>query len=385
MMQKCKRFPVLIKAIYFGIYPVFHDICYILGKPFPVISRVFLLWLAANCYFSELSLNPQASMDQVAQLAGVSAATVSRVMTGSKPVSAQTRRRVDAAIAQLGYRANAFGRSLSTGESRLLLVLVPDFANPYYAEIISGAATVARHSGYTLLPVDLEESWSHTDGAQSHLYSSLTDGVINLVPIVQESAMVETARRKPWVNCSEFLPESEVPYVSIDHRQAACDAVQYLINQGHSRIALINSDERFLYARQRREGYELALQRAGIALRPELVRMTGSTSYLHGSQAAAALLATAQPPSAVFAVSDMLAVGAIKAFRRANMRVPNDIAVVGFDDIPIAEVFEPALTTIAQPMQQLGAVAVELLLKRLAGERPESRILSYALTLRESA
>jgi DNA-binding LacI/PurR family transcriptional regulator len=113
--------------------------------------------------------------------------------------------------------------------------------------------------------------------------------------------------------------------------------------------------------------------------------MTGSTSYLHGSQAAAALLATAQPPSAVFAVSDMLAVGAIKAFRRAHMRVPEDIAVVGFDDIPIAEVFEPALTTIAQPMQELGAVAVELLLKRLAGEWPESRILPYTLKLRESA
>lgn len=330
-------------------------------------------------------MNDLPSIDAVAKMAGVSAATVSRVINGSKPVSPETRRRVEDSIKRLGYRANAFGRSLSTGQSRLLLVLVPDFANPYYAEIVSGAAAVARQSGYTLLPVDLEESWSQGDGSLEAVYSSLTDGVINMVPITNESTMVDTARRKPWVNCSEFLPGSEVPYVSIDHRQAACDAVQYLINRGHRHIALINSDERFLYARQRREGYELALHRAGIELRPELVRIAGATSYLRGSQAAAALLATAQPPTAVFAVSDMLAIGAIKAFRRAGMRVPDDIAVVGFDDIPIAEVFEPALTTVAQPMQALGAVAVELLLSRLSGVTPVSRILPYTLTLRESA
>lgn len=332
-----------------------------------------------------LFMNDLPSIDAVAKLAGVSAATVSRVINGSKPVSPDTRRRVEDSIKRLGYQANAFGRSLSTGQSRLLLVLVPDFANPYYAEIVSGAAAVARQSGYTLLPVDLEESWSQGGGALEAVYSSLTDGVINMVPITQESTMVATAQRKPWVNCSEFLPGSDVPYVSIDHRQAACDAVQYLINRGHRRIALVNSDERFLYARQRREGYELALQRAGIDLRPELIRMAGGTSYLRGSQAAAALLATAQPPTAVFAVSDMLAIGAIKAFRRAGLRVPDDVAVVGFDDIPIAEVFEPALTTVAQPMQALGAVAVELLLSRLSGATPVSRILPYTLTLRESA
>lgn len=358
-----------------------------MGKPFPIYCHnAFPVFPVAIQRQTKALVNHQLpSMDHVAQLAGVSAATVSRVLTGSKPVSADTRRRVEDAIERLGYRANAFGRSLSTGESRLLLVLVPDFSNPYYAEIVSGAAAVARHSGYTLLPVDLEESWSIEGGSLETVYSSLTDGVINMVPITNERAMVNSARRKPWINCSEFLPESDVPYVSIDHRQAACDAVQYLINRGHSRIGLINSDERFLYARQRREGYELALRRADIELRSDLIRMTGSTSYQRGSEAAAALMATAKPPTAVFAVSDMLAIGAIKAFRRAHMRVPDDIAVVGFDDIPIAEVFEPALTTIAQPMQALGRVAVELLLKRLGGAMPESQILPYALTLRESA
>lgn len=326
------------------------------------------------------------SMDEVARRAGVSAATVSRVINGTKQVSPETRKRVEDAINALGYRANAFGRNLSKGASHLLLVLVPDFSNPYFAEIVSGAASVARQHGYTLLPVDLEESWNHDNGSLETVYSSLTDGVINMVPITNEKAMQVTGQRKPWINCSEFLPESNLPYISIDHRQAACDAVQYLINRGHTRIGFINSDERFLYARQRKEGYQMALKRAGIPLRPELVRTTGSTSYQAGSLAAAALLSVAQPPTAVFAVSDMLAIGAIKAFRRANLRVPEDIAVVGFDDIPIAEVFEPTLTTIAQPMQALGAGAVELLLSQLnTGITPDSRILSYTLTLRESA
>lgn len=327
------------------------------------------------------------SIDAVAKLAGVSTATVSRVINGSKPVAPETRLKVEAAIKTLGYQANAFGRSLSTGESRLLLVLVPDFANPYYAEIVSGAASVAQQSGYTLLPIDLEDSWTHEGGGDSleAIYSGLTDGVINMLPLTSHSAMVNTARRKPWVNCSEFLPESDVPYVSVDHVQAASDAVQYLINRGHRSIALINSDERFLYARQRREGYELALQRSGLPLRSDLVRVTGGTSYQRGSQAAASLLSALNPPTAVFAVSDVLAIGAIKAFRRAGMRVPEDMAVIGFDDIPIAEIFEPGLTTIAQPMHQLGAVAVELLLSGLSGKDTQSRVLPHRLTLRESA
>ena len=159
------------------------------------------------------------SMDQVAQLAGVSAATVSRVLTGSKPVSADTRRRVEDAIERLGYRANAFGRSLSTGESRLLLVLVPDFSNPYYAEIVSGAAAVARQNAYTLLPVDLEESWSIEGGSLETVYSSLTDGVINMVPITNERAMVNSARRKPCMgrHLSSTQPSSRrssIPTVS---------------------------------------------------------------------------------------------------------------------------------------------------------------------------
>jgi LacI family transcriptional regulator, repressor for deo operon, udp, cdd, tsx, nupC, and nupG len=183
--------------------------------------------------------------------------------------------------------------------------------------------------------------------------------------------------------------------------------VQYLLNRGHTRIALVNSDERFLYAQQRRLGYEAALSRAGApsnagrtrargangaararargAIDPSLILTTGENSYAAGAQAAVTLLTLPNPPTAVFAVSDTLAIGVIKGLRRAGRRVPDDVAVVGFDDLPIAEVFEPGLTTVAQPMPELGAAAVDMLLARMAGEHPAHRVLPHRLVLRQSA
>ena len=325
------------------------------------------------------------SIDAVAQLAGVSTATVSRVLNGSKPVADATRARVQAAIETLGFRASPFGRSLSTGRSQLLLVLVPNLANPYFAEIVRGAAAQARQQGYTVLPMDLEGVAGDDPLALQMLGSMMADGVINLLPLAGRPAWLDLAHGRPWVNCSEFSPEDGVPHVSIDHAQAATDAVQYLINRGHQRIALVNGDERHLYARQRRLGYEAALQRAGLTVQAAWRVNTGANTYAEGAAAVATLMSQVAPPTAVFAVSDTLAIGVIKGLRRAGLRVPADVAVVGFDDVPIAEVFEPALTTIAQPMLALGAAAVDVLLARMAGESPSHRVLAHRLVLRESA
>lgn len=331
-------------------------------------------------------MKAQPSIDAVARRAGVSIATVSRVLTGSKPVAEPTRQRVRSAIDDLGFRVSPFGRGLSTGRSRLLVVLVPNFANPYYAEIVRGAAGRAAQQGYAVLPMDLEGMNGDDDASLRMLAGVLADGVINLVPLAGRPSWLDAAHSRPWVNCSEFLADDDdVPYVSIDHAQAATEAVQYLINRGHTGIALVNSDERFLYAQQRRLGYEAALARAGLPLKPGFVVTTGENSYAAGTQAAATLLSQAETPSAVFAVSDTLAIGVIKGLRRAGRRVPDDVAVVGFDDVPIAEVFEPGLTTVAQPMLALGAASVELLLARLAGEAPGHRVLPHRLVLRESA
>ena len=325
------------------------------------------------------------SINQVAAMAGVSIATVSRVLNQSKPVNAETRDRVEQAVAALGYRANAAGRSLAKARSHLLLVLVPDFANPFYAQIVQGVESVARPQGYKILLTDTTEGEAHHGTALDALYKRLADGVISLAHLDDDPALIDEVRLLPWVSCSEFLPESGVPYVSIDHRQAAIDAVQYLLNRGHRRIALIAADATYRWARLRREGYALALSRAGLALDAALIRTAQDTDYAAGSQAAGGLLALVDAPTAVVAVSDTLAIGAIKALRRAGRRVPEDIAVMGFDNLPLSAVFEPALTTVGQPMRELGAAAAEMLLQRLAGATPASRTLAHQLVLRDSA
>lgn len=326
------------------------------------------------------------SLTSVAKAAGVSIATVSRVLNNSKPVSESVRRRVEEAVAQQGYRVNILGRSLRTAESRLLMVLVPDIANPYYAEIVRGVESVSRERGYNvLLAADAMAGGDGKFVSLDALHNRMADGVISLAQIHQRPELVSMVREMPWVSCSEFMPDSGVPYVSIDHRQAAIDAVQYLLNRGHKRIALIGGNEEYLWARQRRHGYEAALARAHVEVDPSLVRAAPGTDYVHGQAAAGAFLALEQLPTAVFAVSDTLAIGAMKAFRRAGLRVPEDVAVLGFDNIPVAEVFEPGLTTIAQPMQELGRAAAELLLERLAGGQPVSRTLAHSLVVRDSA
>lgn len=330
-------------------------------------------------------MKPLPSIDEVARLAGVSIATVSRVINHSKPVSAETRERVERAIATTGYRANAAGRSLAMAQSHLLMVLVPEFANPFYAQILQGAESVTRPAGYQLLLTDASHGDAPHRTALDAVYNRLADGVINLAHLHDDPALHATLRELPWVNCSEFVPESGLPYVSIDHRQAAIDAVQYLLNRGHRRIGLISADETYRWARLRHEGYEMAVQRAGLAVDPQLVRTAVSLDYSAGAQAVGGLLALVEPPTALFVVSDTLAIGAIKALRRAGRRVPEDVAVLGFDDLPLSAVFEPALTTVAQPMRELGAQAAEILLARLAGQHPAPRVLPHQLVVRDSA
>lgn len=330
-------------------------------------------------------MSSPSSIHEVARLAGVSIATVSRVMNNSKPVRAETRQRVERAIATVGYRGGDVTRAQAMAHSRLLMVLVPDFANPFYAQILQGAESVTRGAGYKLVLTDAASSDAVHQTALDALYNRLADGVINLAHLDDDPALHAALRDMPWVNCSEFVPEAGLPYVSIDHRQAAIDAVQFLLNRGHQRIGLICADETFRWARLRHDGYALAIERAGLTVDPQLVRIAHDLDYEAGAQAVGGLLALQEPPTAVFAVSDTLAIGAIKALRRAGKRVPDDIAVVGFDDLPVSAVFEPALTTVGQPMRELGARAAEILLARLSGEQPTSRILPHQLVVRDSA
>jgi DNA-binding LacI/PurR family transcriptional regulator len=330
----------------------------------------------------------EVSISDVAERAGVSVATVSRVLNGHTNVREATREKVLEAVATSGYRINELARNLRTAESRLLLTMVPDFGNPFYAAIVRGIDSVARQNGYFMLLCD-----TGADPLRERSYFDLlrgrrADGAICLDPAAVQKALAEESSALPWVACCEFDPEAAVPYVGIDNHLAAGDVVRYLIGKGHDRIALINSGHGYLYGRQRLAGYRDALQDAGLEAHPEWLIELDSLDYDAGERAAAQLAALGDArPTAVFAVSDTLAIGVMNGFRGAGLRVPDDVAVVGFDDIAVAGHIDPPLTTVSQPMQQLGETAADLLLRRLRDPRAEvpGVLLPHRLIQRRSA
>ncbi|HEY1608055.1 MAG TPA: LacI family DNA-binding transcriptional regulator [Paraburkholderia sp.] len=332
------------------------------------------------------------SITVVAERVGVSVATVSRVLNGHANVRRETRERVLAEIEASGYRVNELARNLRTAESRLLLTMVPDFGNPFYAEIVRGIDAVARQHGYFTLLCDTGADEGRERSYFDLLRRRRADGAICLDPeTVQRALLSEFAAEStalPWVACCEFDPSVGVPYVGIDNYRAAGDAVRHLIARGRKRIALVNSDEQYLYARQRRDGYRDALHEAGLEARDAWRVNVHCLDYAAGAKAAAALMDTgAGAPDAIFAVSDTLAVGVINGVRGAGRRVPDDVAVIGFDDLALSAQIDPPLTTIAQPMRELGETAARLLLRRLADPRAEVRgvLLPHRLVVRSSA
>lgn len=325
------------------------------------------------------------SVSDVAKHAGVSTATVSRVLNDNATIRPETRDKVLAAIAELGYRLPESSLMQKGIIPRVIMLLVPDIANAYYGEIVRGIEFAAREQQHSVLLFDTHHNAQDVAYWLETMRQYKVGGVISLEPLAMQSQHPEHFEGIPWVACSEFVAGATVPHVSIDHRQAACDAVLYLISKGHTRIGLVNSDESYMYACERRAGYEEGLQQAGLQIQPDYIQYAGGIDYKLGEMAARRLLMLEQPPTAIFAVSDMLAIGVMKAAFRAGLQVPAQVAVVGFDDIPVAEMFEPALTTIAQPMFELGQSAVAMLFQRMAGHTVESRTLNHALVIRESA
>lgn len=326
------------------------------------------------------------SIAQVAAHAGVSVATVSRVLNGHQAVREQTRKRVSESIQKMGYRVNQMARSLRTDESRLLLIMVPDIGNPFYAQIVQGINAVVQEQGYSVLLCETGGDANRERRYFDLLEARRADGAICLDPDTVQQALRGDALRFPWVACCEFDGTAAVPYVGIDNRAAAHDAVSCLIGKGHKRIAFVNSDSRFMYARERLRGYVDALEQSGIAFQPELCVSVDGLDFAAGKRAVGSLVQGADRPTAIFTVSDTLAIGVLRGLHDAGLRVPDDVAVMGFDDIAQAQQTCPALSTVAQPMRTLGEQAAYLLLRQLddPDAQPSGVLLPHRLVLRES-
>lgn len=326
-----------------------------------------------------------ANIQEVAALAGVSVATVSRVINHHQHVTASTRLKVEKAIKQLDYEPNLLGRNLRIAESRLLLVLIPTISNPFYSEIINGIEDVAIKQNYHILLCDTD-----SNPEREHIYFNLlrkkmADGIISMDPAVNIQTLNTLAKRHAIVQCSEYAVDSDIPYVTIDNEKAAYQAVKHLIHSGHEKIALINSDMTYLYAREREAGYRMAMKEHGFEINQNVMCYASELSFEQGQRGMNKILqSTDTMPTAVFAVSDVLAIGALKEITNRKLQVPGDIAVAGFDKISFSNMTNPSLTTVAQPMYRMGETAATMLIDVIQGREVESIKLEHELVLRES-
>lgn len=325
-----------------------------------------------------------ANIQKVAKQAGVSIATVSRVINRPSTVAPKTRLRVEKVIEQLNYEPSSLGRNLRNLESRLLLVMIPSISNPFYFDIIKGIETEALKQNYNIMLCETDSNPERENIYFDLVKSRMADGVISMDPTVNMEKLKEMAKRHAIIQCSEYSIDSGIPYVSIDSISAAYLAVKHLINIGHEKIALINSDKNFLYARHREKGFLKALKEHKIPVNPDYITYSGDLGFNYGQRAMRRILQLEDRPTAVFAVSDVLAIGALKEINLKGLEVPRDIAVVGFDKIDFSNMTNPTLTTISQPMYEMGEVAARMLMDKIKGNQVESVILDHELVIRES-
>lgn len=325
------------------------------------------------------------SIEKVAKLAGVSAATVSRVLNGQQIVKPATRDKVLAAIRACDYQPNLLARQLRTSRSRMLLVLVSSITNPFCSLVVRGIEEEAERHGYHILLCNSESNPTRESAYLSLLSGKVVDGVITMDAVSCLPGLTAMIGDFPWVQCGEGDPEFRASSVTIDNHQAAMAGVRYLVAQGRQRIALINSDMRYLYSQQREQGYRQALAEAKLDYcRVEYVE---GLEYAAGALAMNRLLDAEPRPDAAFAISDVIAGGAMSSLHQQGLRIPEQVAVMGFDGVPFGAITTPPLTTVEQPMHQFGVRSVQLLLEKIKDPQqpPRNDVLEWRLVERGSA
>ncbi|MDF3826510.1 MULTISPECIES: LacI family DNA-binding transcriptional regulator [unclassified Pseudocitrobacter] len=308
------------------------------------------------------------SIQKIARLAGVSVATVSRVLNNSDTVKPKNRERVLQAIKESNYQPNLLARQLRTARSSMILVMVSNIANPFCAEVVKGIEEQAEKKGYRILLCHSGSDIERSKSGLRLLTGKMVDGIITMDAFSKLPELKMIIGDAPWVQCAEYADTGSVSCVGINDVDAAQHVVSYLADSGRQRIALINHDLSYKYARLRERGYKSVLHVRELDY--QTVEYAAELSSAAGKAAMEKLLAQQPRPDAVFAVSDTLAAGAMRAIEQAGLNVPQDIAVVGFDGTELAEMVSPQLTTVQQPSREIGAKAVELLLKRI--ENPAS-------------
>jgi DNA-binding LacI/PurR family transcriptional regulator len=329
------------------------------------------------------------SLRDVAARAGVSVKTVSNVVNGYVHVAPGTRARVEAAVAELGYHPNLSARNLRGGRSGIIAFAIPEIGVPYFAELAQEVIAAASSRSFTVL---IDQTEGRADREQlviEGIRAHLIDGLIFSPLATSERELSEREDTTPLVLLGERGSGGLADHVAIDNVAAAREAVLHLAQLGRRRVAAIGAQPaESMTAHLRLVGYRQGLEQAGLGYDAALVADVPAYHRLEGARAMARLLDSLTPPDAVFAFSDLLALGALRACHDRGFRVPEDIAVVGFDDIEDGRYSVPSLSTISPDKEQIARLAVELLVTRLGhreAHQPRECIARHQLIVRESS
>ncbi|MFZ5753132.1 MAG: LacI family DNA-binding transcriptional regulator [Bacillota bacterium] len=329
------------------------------------------------------------TIKDIARAADVSIATVSRVLNNKADgITEETKAKIRKAVKELNYRPNAIARGLITKKTHTIGLVLPDISNPFFPEIARGVEDVAKEAGYNVFLCNTDDDSKKERGYVKALRERQVDGIIFTASALKNSEdITEHVGKMPFILVDrkpDNLPDA--PGVFLDNLKGGYLAAKHLIEKGHREIALISGPLQSYNARQRLEGFKKALQEAGIRYKDKLIR-EGDYKRSGGYRAMEKLLREGVEFTAVFASNDLMAVGVMEMLREKGIAIPEQVAVVGFDNIYLSTVVAPRLTTISQPTYQMGAQAAQMLLTCLQGREldEKQKVFSPQLIIRESS
>ena len=324
------------------------------------------------------------TIERVAQEAGVSPSTVSRILNGTAVVSGAKKQAVDDAIAKLGFVPNPMARGLAGGRTLSIGVVTQAIDSPFYGAALRGIEDELDPAGYS--PLFVSGHWNAGTEARciDVLRSRRVDGIVVLTGRLPDAALTACAQSLPVVVTGRNLSAPGLFALNFDNFEGGRLATRHLIELGHQRIAFIAGDQDHPDANERLRGYRAALETAGIAFEPELV-VPGEYHEVSGLLAVDRLLERRQRFTAIFAANDQMAIGAALGLQRRSLRVPEDVSLVGFDDLPTSVYAIPPLSTVHQPAYELGRLAAAAMLQLLAGKTPDAEMPAPRLMARESS
>jgi LacI family transcriptional regulator len=327
------------------------------------------------------------TIKDVAKYANVSTATVSRVLNGQGGYSKATEEKVLLAIKELGYQPNAFARGLISNKSNTLGILFPEVSSQFSSKILRGVEEAAHKLGSSVIVCNTASHGQRTMKYLQLLAEKRVDGILFVSEMITEEYYEKLESMQiPVVLISTESYQYPLPFVKVDDKHAAFTATDYLVKMGHSKIGMISGNKEDIIAGQPRiDGYKQALAQRGLTIEDKNIIHSQGFSFKDGFTGLQGLLEQSPDLTAVFAASDALAMGAISSAYKLGIKIPEHLSIIGYDNLPMAEMAIPPLTTVAQPLEQMGMVAAEMLFTMMdQGRRVESRIMPHSVIERES-